>query len=81
VKSDPIKQPEELKTDEFCRAAHGRGNDVWSMLKAATEGDLEEMTQLAAREPSLIVCGGYYRTSLSLPFQPPLSHQVIPFPN
>ncbi len=55
-------QPELLRTDEYRTWSRGRGNDVWAMLRAATEGDLPTLERWFAQQPSLIECEfEYYR--------------------
>lgn len=55
-------QPESLRTDEYLPWSRGRGNDVWSMFRAAADGDLATIQALVEREPQLIDCEfQYYR--------------------
>lgn len=55
-------QPEALRSDEYQPWSRGRGTDVWSMLRAAVDGDLATITALVARDPNLLDCEfEYYR--------------------
>jgi ankyrin repeat protein len=49
-------QPESLKSDEYQHWSRGRGTDVWAMLRAAVDGDLDTIKALVAKDPNLIEC-------------------------
>lgn len=57
-----MHQPASLKTNAYLPWSRGRGNDVWQVLKACCDGDLETLTTLLDREPTLVDCEvTYYR--------------------
>ena len=58
-------QPDGLKTDQPLLWSPGRGNDVWEMLCAARDGDLDAVIRLLDRDPALVQCSHDYRTPLS----------------
>jgi|GEM_PF-1969928 len=64
MNSEKMQQPDLLKTDEVFPWAWGRGNDVWAMFVAATEGDVAKLEQLVAKDPDLIRCYFDYCTPL-----------------
>lgn len=57
-------QPESLRTDDYLSWSRGRGNDVWGMLKAAADGDVETLQDLAKRQSVLVDCEFEYRRPL-----------------
>lgn len=57
-------QPESLKSDEYQPWSRGRGTDVWAMLRAAADGDLETIKALVARDHNLLECEFEYRKPL-----------------
>lgn len=59
-----MQEPEVLKTEEWLPWSRGRGVDVWAMLVAATNGDLETIRELEARDPGLLRCELEYLTPL-----------------
>src|SRR5262245_22152988 len=49
-------QPESLKSHEYQPWSSGRGVDVWAMLIACINGDLENIKQLVARDLNHLEC-------------------------
>jgi len=49
-----MEQPDVLKTDEVVPWAWGRGNDVWAMFQSASEGDVDQLKQLVAKDAGLV---------------------------
>ena len=58
-------QPDGLRSDQPLLWSPGRGTDVWEMLCAARDGDVDAVTRLLARDPSLVGCSHDYRTPLA----------------
>jgi ankyrin repeat protein len=58
-------QPEVLKQEKPWLWSAGIGTDVWAMFCACITGDLETVTQLVAKDPSLVRAHYEYRTPLS----------------
>lgn len=57
-----MHQPTSLKTNDYLPWSRGRGNDVWQVLKACCDGDLQTLTALLDRETTLVDCEvTYYR--------------------
>ena len=59
-----MQQPAALKTTDYLPWSRGRGVDVWAMLVAAMNGDLETIRALEARDPGLLRCELDYLTPL-----------------
>src|SRR5439155_2278177 len=57
-------QPDELRNAEPLKWSPGIGTDVWDLLRAAVAGDIEEITRLVAKDPSLVRSHHAYRTPL-----------------
>ena len=57
-------QPAALKSDDKLLWSSGRGTDVWALLQACIGGDLETVTGLIARDPSLARAHYSYRKPL-----------------
>jgi ankyrin repeat protein len=57
-------RPDELKRNTPLKWSSGTGTDVWDMFCAAIAGDLETITKLVERDPSLVRCHYAYRTPL-----------------
>lgn len=57
-------QPEALKKDEPLKWSTGRGTDVWALFCACIAGDLDAVTRLLAKDPSLARCQHAYRKPL-----------------
>jgi ankyrin repeat protein len=60
-----MRRPEELKKSEPLVWSSGIGTDVWEMFCACMRGDLKDVQQLIAKDPSLVRCHHEYRTPLS----------------
>jgi ankyrin repeat protein len=58
-------QPDALQKDEPLFWSPGRGADVWEMVCAASDGDLEAIKRLLAKDPNLARSHYEYRTPLS----------------
>ena len=58
-------QPDGLKTDQPLLWSPGRGTDVWAMLCAARDGDLDTVARLLERDSTLVQCSHDYRTPLA----------------
>src|SRR5687767_1389922 len=57
-----MNQPESLKSGDYQPWSRGRGTDVWAMLRAAVDGDLEAIQALIAQDSNLVECEyQYYR--------------------
>jgi RNA polymerase sigma factor (sigma-70 family) len=57
-------QPDILKQHAPLPWSAGMGPDVWDMLSASAAGDLEGVTRLLSRDPSLVRCHYIYRRPL-----------------
>lgn len=57
-------QPEELKHDRPLTWSTGTGADVWALFCACTDGNLEAVQELLAKDPSLVRCQYHYRKPL-----------------
>src|SRR5579859_1589078 len=57
-------QPDELRNAEPLKWSPGIGTDVWDLLRAAVAGDIEEITRLVTKDPSLVRSHHAYRTPL-----------------
>lgn len=57
-------QPEALKKNAPLTWSAGTGPDVWDMFRACISGDLETVTRLVGKDPSLSRCHYVYRTPL-----------------
>ncbi|HXF38797.1 MAG TPA: ankyrin repeat domain-containing protein [Blastocatellia bacterium] len=57
-------QPDELKTNEPLLWSTGTGIDVWDLFCACIAGDLDEVTRLFTKDPSLVRCHYAYRTPI-----------------
>ena len=59
-----MTQPEALKSTGFLPWARARGTDVWTMFRAAIDGDLASIRSLVERDPNLVECEFEYRKPL-----------------
>ena len=59
-----MTQPEQLKQKSPLLWSPGMGSDVWEMFCACIKGDLETITRLVEKDPSLTRCHYSYRTPL-----------------
>src|SRR5688572_23176857 len=69
-------QPEPLKSTEYQPWSRGRGVDVWAMLCAARDGDLETIKSLVAADPKLINCEYEYFTPIRFAVRENQQHVV-----
>jgi ankyrin repeat protein len=53
-------QPDALKSDEFQPWSRGRGTEVWAMLRACADGDLNTVRDLIAKDRNLLECEYQY---------------------
>ena len=56
--------PTELRSDQPLTWSPGRGTEVWAMFQACRNGNLAQVRQLAAHDPSLLRCHFEYRRPL-----------------
>lgn len=59
-----ITQPDMLKTDDFLPACGGKGNDVWSLMTACMNGEIQMVQGLLKEYPTLVNCSWAYFTPL-----------------
>lgn len=59
-----MTQPQELKSDRPLRWSAGVGTDVWALFRACTEGDLDAVQRLLAKDPALVRSHCHYRKPL-----------------
>src|SRR5678815_4716648 len=57
-------QPDELKKDEPLLWSTGTGTDVWELFCSCIAGNLEAVTRLVEKDPSIVRCHFAYRTPL-----------------
>jgi len=59
-----MKRPRALASEQPLKWSPGRGTDVWELLHACIDGDLDAVTRLVQRDPALVRCHYAYRTPL-----------------
>ena len=59
-----MTQPDALKKSEPLTWSTGIGTDVWELIGACIQGDLEEVKRLVAKDPTLARCHYNYRKPL-----------------
>ncbi len=59
-----MTRPDELKHDLPLKWSAGRGSAVWSLFRAAIDGDVGRIDRLLRRDPALVRCHYSYRTPL-----------------
>ena len=63
--SEPVlRRPAELVAGELAWTSHWRGEDIWQVLIAARDGDVERLRALLDRDPSLVHAGFWYTSPL-----------------
>src|SRR4051812_44565147 len=58
-------QPDPLRKNEPWPWSPGNGTDVWAILMACRNGELDEVKRLLAKDPSLLRSHYEYRTPLA----------------
>ncbi|MBO9635960.1 MAG: hypothetical protein J7578_22850, partial [Chitinophagaceae bacterium] len=59
-----MRQPDQLRSDQWQPWWGGRGTDIWQMICASITGDLPSIKQLLKQDPSLIHCSYQYYTPI-----------------
>lgn len=70
--SDRVKRlvrPEDLKSEQEMPWSGGKGTDVWTMIRASIEGDLNLIRELVANDSQLVNCYHQYRRPLHFAVQ------------